>query len=203
MKVLAIDGGGIRGLIPALVLAEIERRTSRRMAELVDLIAGTSTGGILACALAKPDPMPAAEIADIYVEEGPRIFDRSLLKQVTSLGGLARRALRRQGPDARARALPRRHADARRHRARCCSRPTTSQARGLHFLRSEGENSGATMVAGRARDLRRARPTSSRVRLGDATLVDGGVFAINPALCAYAEVGGKLDLLLSLGHRRR
>ena len=39
------------------------------------------------------------------------------------------------------------------------------------------------------------------LRLGDATLVDGGVFAINPALCAYAEVGGKLDLLLSLGHR--
>ena len=37
------------------------------------------------------------------------------------------------------------------------------------------------------------------MRLGDATLVDGGVFAINPALCAYAEVAGKLDLLLSLG----
>ena len=37
------------------------------------------------------------------------------------------------------------------------------------------------------------------VRMGDATLVDGGVFAINPALCAYAEVAGKLDLLLSLG----
>ncbi len=65
MKVLAIDGGGIRGLIPALVLAEIERRTSRRVAELVDMIAGTSTGGILACALGKPDPLPAAEIASL------------------------------------------------------------------------------------------------------------------------------------------
>ncbi len=37
------------------------------------------------------------------------------------------------------------------------------------------------------------------VRIGDATLVDGGVFATNPAVCAYAQVGGKLDLLLSLG----
>ena len=53
-----IDGGGIRGLIPALVLAEIERRTGRPIAALVDLIAGTSTGGILACALARPNPMP-------------------------------------------------------------------------------------------------------------------------------------------------
>ena len=53
MKVLCIDGGGIRGLIPALVLAEIERRTGRRIAEMVDLIAGTSTGGILACGLAR------------------------------------------------------------------------------------------------------------------------------------------------------
>jgi hypothetical protein len=36
VKAPAIDGGGIRGLIPALVLAEIERRTGRRMATMVD-----------------------------------------------------------------------------------------------------------------------------------------------------------------------
>ena len=36
MKVLAIDGGGIRGLIPALVLAEIERRTGRRAGEFFE-----------------------------------------------------------------------------------------------------------------------------------------------------------------------
>ena len=49
MKVPCIDGGGIRGLIPALVLAEIERRTRAPDRELVDLVAGTSTGGVLAC----------------------------------------------------------------------------------------------------------------------------------------------------------
>ena len=53
MKVLCIDGGGIRGLIPALVLEEIERRIGRRIGELVDLVAGTSTGGILACGLTR------------------------------------------------------------------------------------------------------------------------------------------------------
>jgi patatin-like phospholipase/acyl hydrolase len=56
VKVLCIDGGGIRGLVPALVLAEIERRTERRIADMVDLVAGTSTGGILACGLARPGP---------------------------------------------------------------------------------------------------------------------------------------------------
>ena len=52
-KVLSIDGGGIRGLIPALVLAEIEAKTGQAVAECFDLIAGTSTGGILALGLSK------------------------------------------------------------------------------------------------------------------------------------------------------
>ncbi len=92
VKVLCIDGGGIRGLIPALVLAEIERRIGRRIGELVDLVAGTSTGGILACGLTRPgaDGRPlysAQELAGIYVEEGPKIFHRSLLKRIFSVEG--------------------------------------------------------------------------------------------------------------------
>src|SRR3954453_664746 len=93
MKVLSIDGGGIRGLIPALVLAEIERRTGRPTADLFALIAGTSTGGILACGLTRPGPdgrpLHSAEaLADLYRTEGPKIFDRSLRKKITSVGGL-------------------------------------------------------------------------------------------------------------------
>ena len=53
-KILSIDGGGIRGVIPALVLAEIEKRTNKRVADMFDLIAGTSTGGILALGLTIP-----------------------------------------------------------------------------------------------------------------------------------------------------
>src|SRR6201991_1375070 len=84
VKVLAIDGGGIRGLIPALVLAEIERRSQRRIGELFELVAGTSTGGIIACALARPEPLSADAIAAIYEQEGPLIFDRSLLRRIRS-----------------------------------------------------------------------------------------------------------------------
>ncbi|MGH9262301.1 MAG: patatin-like phospholipase family protein, partial [Acidimicrobiales bacterium] len=53
-RILSIDGGGIRGLIPATVLAALEDRTGRPVARLFDLIAGTSTGGLLACGLTKP-----------------------------------------------------------------------------------------------------------------------------------------------------
>ena len=92
MKILAIDGGGIRGLIPAIVLADLERRTGRRTAEMFDLIAGTSTGGILACGLTRPgdDGAPAFTAADLiglYESEGPEIFHRSLLKRIESVEG--------------------------------------------------------------------------------------------------------------------
>jgi len=197
MKVLSIDGGGIRGLIPALVLAEIEQRTSRRIAELVDMIAGTSTGGILACALGKPDPLPAAEIASLYVEEGPKIFDRSLLKQITSLGGYLDERYSSSGLE---KALDRYLGDTPMSAATLPLVLTTydTEARAIHLLRSEGEHSGASMVD--AAHATSAAPTYFEpVRLDGATLIDGGVFAVNPSLVAYAELRGKLDLLLSLG----
>ena len=48
IKVLSIDGGGIRGIIPAIILAELQKRLGKNMCEIFDLIAGTSTGGIIA-----------------------------------------------------------------------------------------------------------------------------------------------------------
>jgi predicted acylesterase/phospholipase RssA len=193
MNVLAIDGGGIRGLIPAIVLAEFESRTGRRMGELVDMIAGTSTGSIIACALARPDPMPAQRIAELYEIEGPRIFDRSLIKKITSVGGLVDERYDSAGlVDALTRWLgPGRLAD--------LDPPVLLtaydiQARRALFLGS----SDVTMID--AVHASSAAPSYFEpVRIGDATLVDGGVFATNPAVCAYAQVGGKLDLLLSLG----
>ena len=166
MKVLAIDGGGIRGLIPALVLAEIERRTERRIAELVDMIAGTSTGGILACALGKPDPLPAAEVASLYVEEGPKIFDRSLLKQITSLGGylderysdkgLVRALERYLGDTPMTAATRAAAADRLRHRG---ARDPPPALRGRALRRLDGR--GRPRHLGRA-DLLRARPPRRR-----------------------------------------
>jgi uncharacterized protein len=201
VNVLAIDGGGIRGLIPALVLAEIERRTGRRMGELVDLIAGTSAGAVVACGLAKPEPLPAARIAELFEQEGPRIFDRSLLKRVISIGGLLDE---RYDSDGLVAALERHLGGARLADA---DPPVLLTAYDLErrravFLRRADDLS---MVA--AVHASSAAPTYFEpVPVDGATLVDGGVFAVNPAMCGYAEVNGELGLLLSLGtgeHTRR
>jgi patatin-like phospholipase/acyl hydrolase len=47
IKVLSIDGGGIRGIIPAIILAELQKRLGRNLYEIFDLMAGTSTGASL------------------------------------------------------------------------------------------------------------------------------------------------------------
>ena len=60
VRILSIDGGGIRGIIPATVLVEIEKRTERRICELFDFVAGTSTGGILALGLTRAGDEPRA-----------------------------------------------------------------------------------------------------------------------------------------------
>src|ERR1043166_2187172 len=94
-KVLSIDGGGIRGVIPATVLAEVEARTNTPIAHLFDLIAGTSTGGIIALGLSRPakdggtDPKYAASaLAELYEKEGGRIFARTLWHQVLAVDNL-------------------------------------------------------------------------------------------------------------------
>ena len=52
-RILSIDGGGIRGLIPAIVLAELETRVGKPTSSMFDLIVGTSTGGIIALGLTR------------------------------------------------------------------------------------------------------------------------------------------------------
>jgi len=89
-KILSIDGGGIWGIIPAVILEEIERITGKPVSSLFDLIAGTSTGGILALGLAKPkrDGSPeysAHDLVGLYESEGSKIFYRSFLHRILSL----------------------------------------------------------------------------------------------------------------------
>lgn len=83
VRVLSIDGGGIRGYLPAVLLQEIERRAARPIATLFDLIVGTSTGAIIGVGLS--GGTSAAELAEFYPRYGRRIFGgvdgRSALKE--------------------------------------------------------------------------------------------------------------------------
>ena len=217
MKVLCIDGGGIRGLIPALVLAEIERRTGKRTAEMVDLVAGTSTGGILACALTRegPDGRPllsAEELAGIYVEEGPRIFHRGLLKRIFSGGGWIDE---RYEDDGLNRALERYLGDSWLSESLVDVFVTAYDISGrfAFFFRSARARVDPTydftlVPAARATAAAPSyfEPAEVSDRAGARTypLIDGGVYAVNPSMCAYADVvaAGRQDelaLMLALG----
>jgi uncharacterized protein len=217
VKVLCIDGGGIRGLIPALVLAEIERRTGRRTAELVDFVAGTSTGGILACALTRPGPdgrplFSAEELAGIYVEEGPRIFGRSLLRRIFSVEGWVDERYDDDGLDA---ALERYLGDGTLSEALTDVLATAYDISGrfAFFFRSQRARRDPTYdftLAQVARATSAApsyfEPVEVTDRAGARTypLIDGGIYAVNPSMCAYADVVAagredELELMLSLG----
>jgi patatin-like phospholipase/acyl hydrolase len=214
VKVLCIDGGGIRGLVPALVLAEIEGRTGRRIADMVDLIAGTSTGGILACGLTRPGPdgrprFSAQDLAGIYVEEGPRIFRRGLLKRVFSVEGWVDERYEDDGLNA---ALARYLGDARLSDALTDVLVTAYdiQDRFAFFFRSARARGDATYDFPMTQVARATSAAPSYFEpaqvtdvAGDRTypLVDGGVYAVNPSMCAYADVAraGEPELMLSLG----
>ena len=189
MRVLSIDGGGIRGLIPALVLTEVEKRSGKRVFELFDLIAGTSTGGILACALCAPDPLPAEQLVGLYEEEGPKIFNRSIWQRIRSAEGLLDEKYDGAALD---RALERFLSDKRLAESKPdLLVPAYNMGDpGPYFFKSrkardEGEDFPLSEVA-RATSAAPTYFQAADVR-GQA-LVDGGVFAANPAMCAFAEV---------------
>lgn len=78
-RILSLDGGGIRGAFSASVLTTLEEATGRSTADHFDLIVGTSTGGIIALAVALG--MPAKTIRDFYQQHGPVIFPRTSVLQ--------------------------------------------------------------------------------------------------------------------------
>ncbi|MEL6152488.1 MAG: patatin-like phospholipase family protein, partial [Bacteroidota bacterium] len=92
---LSIDGGGVRGIVAARILQEIETRTGKRIHELFDLIIGNSTGGILALGLAMPDPdkqgqskYTAHDLVKFYQDNCAKIFPQGLCYQLMAGWGL-------------------------------------------------------------------------------------------------------------------
>lgn len=83
--VLSLDGGGIRGVVTARLLEHIEQAHPGFVAS-TDLVAGTSTGGIIA--LAVKAGVPLKQITELYVKQGKTIFRDTLLDDMKDLGRL-------------------------------------------------------------------------------------------------------------------
>lgn len=85
-RILSIDGGGIRGLIPAILIQNIEEASGVASCATFDMIAGTSTGGIIACGLVAG--LPAAQLVHLYEHRGAEIFARSAEHKLDTVDGV-------------------------------------------------------------------------------------------------------------------
>jgi predicted acylesterase/phospholipase RssA len=213
-RILSIDGGGIRGLIPATILSAIETQTGKPIHELFDLIAGTSTGAILTLGLTKPDQYGKVEhsaraLRDIYERDAPSIFKgpaswwENLLRPKYDSSGM-RRVMRGNFGTYRLK-------DALCDILIPCY---DIQYRSPHIFRSRWARrqtqydfdmadvaSAASATPTMFEPVRIPRPGSG----GVVSLVDGGVFANNPSGHALAEINTMIPdptdqiLLVSLG----
>ncbi len=196
VSILSIDGGGIRGIIPATFLVEFEKRTGKPVCELFDLIAGTSTGGILAATLTLPDshgkPKYSAEqVLAAYFEHGGAVFHRSMLRSVTTLGGLLRPIYSPRMLDLM---LEQYLGSARLHTTlteilvtaydMTSNTPWFFKTSFAKHHRAPADDPLLTQVV---RATTAAPTYFPPLMMEGHCMVDGGVFACNPALCAYAQ----------------
>jgi len=214
-KILSIDGGGIRGIIPAMVLAKIEHVTGKPVSELFHLIAGTSTGGILALALSKPEkgkPQYSAEqLVELYERHGATIFHRPRWRSLLACNNLFEGKYPSEGIES---VLESYFGDV------CLKDALTEvfvaayeiERQFPFFFRSSRARTMASYdfpmrLAARATS---AAPTyfeplkiEAAGSAGHYALVDGGLYANNPALCALVEArqlfGSEDVMVVSLG----
>jgi hypothetical protein len=200
IKILSIDGGGIRGIIPAVLLAEIEKRTARPTAHLFDLIAGTSTGGILALGLTIPktpgtQPYTAESLIELYEREGRRIFSRSLLRKLFACDNLTWKKYSSKGIE---QVLWDYFGESRlRDAVTDVLIPSYEIERRFPFFFKSTSALVRPDYDFPARDIARATSAAPsyfepmKLLTGTIahhyTLIDGGVFANNPAACALVE----------------
>ena len=217
LRVLSIDGGGIRGVIPALVLADIERRVGKPISEIFDLIVGTSIGGLIGLALVTPDaegkPRYSARTLSRLIEKNAdRVFERSLWHKVTAVGNLADSKYPEEGFN---RVLAEMFGEVKLSEALTSVMVTSYEIerRIPFFFRSRNARlrDGYDFPMAQVVRATTAAPTyfePAHVPSEDGhdyfALVDGAVFAYNPALCALIEAqeiaaGNREIFMVSLG----
>jgi predicted acylesterase/phospholipase RssA len=200
INILAIDGGGMRGIIPAMLLAEIEDRTGQPIAHFFDLVAGTSTGGILALGLTVPKhrsaPIYSArQLVEMYEREGPHIFSRSIWHKLTAFNNLHHPKYSTSGIEE---VLRQYFGDARLRDAATRVLITSYEVeRSFPFFFRSAKAREREDYDFPARDVARATSAAPtyfkpmKMLTGTIadhyTLIDGGVFANNPAACALVE----------------
>src|ERR1051325_1351014 len=207
MRILSIDGGGIRGIIPGQVLVAVEEKIrkitgdeTKRIADAFDLIAGTSTGGILTCLYLCPGgagkpKYSAMDAVNLYLQNGDDIFDVSIFKQISSLGGMADE---KYDADALEETLNKYFGDTKLGDLLkpCLITAYDINRRAAKFFNSNDVKEEGLSREFYLRDVARATSAAptyfqpaniSSLNNEIFPLIDGGVFANNPTMCAFVE----------------
>jgi uncharacterized protein len=197
-KILSIDGGGIKGLYSAALLSKLESKADRKAGECFDMICGTSTGGLIALALAMGKP--AQDLVNLYANHGgkifptsnytvPRFLQRTLLRgamQVLFWGKFSNKELRMQ--------LQSVFQDSKMENLNnlVCI-PSYNLVRGMprmfKFPHKEGNlHMDAKIPIVDVALATSAAPTYLPIHEHEGALyVDGGIWANNPTLCGISE----------------
>ncbi len=219
VKILSIDGGGIRGIIPAMILAKLEELTSKPIYRMFDLIAGTSTGSIMALALAMPSAdnkdMPAhtaGQLVNFYADKGNRIFSTNIFHKIATLDGITDERYKSSGVESvlkdffgesmLAEALTPVLVPAYEIGLR-----TPFFFKSCHAKKPEKANYNFPMwQVARASSAAPTYFEPFKLKLNQEegadyyTFIDGGVYANNPSMCAFAEAkvmfGSQADIML-------
>lgn len=195
-RILCIDGGGIIGTFPAAFLAALEEHVDPPIGRYFDLIAGTSTGGIIAIGLALG--LSAAEILEFYERDGPRIFSDDgspFVRWISRRLRIARQlAVSKYGSERLREALTqalgdRRIGDAQTRLILPAWNPEAQRVyiyKTAHHPRLSFDYRVAAVDAAMATA---SAPTYFRQHISgnDVGLVDGGVWANNPIAVATVE----------------
>ncbi|MBP7074418.1 MAG: patatin-like phospholipase family protein [Rhabdochlamydiaceae bacterium] len=210
--ILSIDGGGIRGMLPIQILAHIEEELGCKIGEVFDCITGTSIGGILALALAAPDPenpskpkMGAKETAAFLEKEGPLVFEKTTLQSIKSIEGIRtpkysnenlKKVLHDQFNETK---IDEAVTDV------LIPSYDLNKGKTAIFFHFKGQNTNQPFFMRDAGMATSAAPTYfPSYAVQDLNLVDGGLSANNPSLLAYMKAAGHIDpdrdiFILSLG----
>ncbi|HPB25733.1 MAG TPA: patatin-like phospholipase family protein [Bacteroidales bacterium] len=205
IRILSIDGGGIKGILPGIILEYIENQLrkqegdDRRLSDYFDLIAGTSTGGILTSIYLTPGEhsrpkYTASEAVDLYIKKGHEIFDIDFWHRIQSLGGLTEEKFPVANLEKNLKTYLGNTKLSELLKPCLITAYEITKRAAFFFNSVNGKKSDLDDFY--VRDICRttsAAPTYfetasiKSVYGAPYAMIDGGVFANNPALCAYAE----------------
>jgi patatin-like phospholipase/acyl hydrolase len=204
IKILSIDGGGIRGIIPGVILSYLEKRlqeltkTTLKIGDFFDMVAGTSTGGILACIYLRPGEngkakYSANDAVRLYQEEGQSIFATTAFEKILKLYTVFAPKYSANHLEEQLRIY---FADTKLSELiKPCliTSYEITQRNAVLFTSADANEPFRNFFV---RDVARATsaaptyfPPAHIRSVADEvfSLIDGGVYANNPSLCAYAE----------------